>query len=165
MAYDYKKSVTYRLTQAAKTYRNRLAAQLATLGLHPGQDALLKTLADNDGQTMGVLAGTLKVRPPTVTKMISRLGAQGFVRRESEDRDARLARVYLTDEGRARAEGIEKEWKQLERAALAGIGDKDRKRLRKLIRQIEANLGAEPEQDDDDADSAEDLPQETENAA
>ena len=36
---------------------------------------------------------------------------------------------------------IDKVWKRIEKAALADIEDKDRKRLRKLLRQIERNLG------------------------
>ncbi|MEZ5840463.1 MAG: MarR family transcriptional regulator [Hyphomicrobiales bacterium] len=159
MAYDYRKSVTYRLTQAAKIYRNRAAGELSGLDVHPGQDALLKVLSEADGQTMGSIAEALNVRPPTVTKMISRLGAQGFVRRESADRDARLARVYLTDEGRMRAEGIADAWKRLERIALAGVADKDRKKLRKLLKQIEINLGAEGVPDETPPLAAEDIPE------
>lgn len=158
MAYDYRKSVTYRLTQAAKIYRNRAAAELKTTGVHPGQDALLKVLSEGDGQTMGVIAEALNVRPPTVTKMISRLSAQGFVRRESTDRDARLARVYLTEEGKSRAEGIADAWRKLERAALAGLSDKDRKKLRKLLRQVEINLSEASVSDDTPPLAAEDVP-------
>ncbi|HQF30209.1 MAG TPA: MarR family transcriptional regulator [Hyphomicrobiales bacterium] len=158
MVYDYRKSATYRLTQAAKLYRNRAASELSALDVHPGQDALLKVLSEIDGQTMGAIAEALNVRPPTVTKMISRLGAQGFVRRESADRDARLARVYLTEEGRARAEGIADAWKRLERIALVGMTDKDRKKLRKLLKQVETNLGATGEPEETPPLAAEEVP-------
>ena len=140
MAFDYKKSVTFRLAQVAKTVRARSGAHLSAIGLHPGQESVLKSLADNDGQTMSQLAKALGVQPPTVTKMVTRLSAQGFVRRTRSEDDGRLARVMLTDEGRALIKKVDKAWKKLESEAVAGIDDKERKRLRKLMRTIEKNI-------------------------
>eukprot|EP01037_Dinobryon_pediforme_P037064 gene37064-44339_t len=78
MVFNYRKSITYRLAQAAKAHRSRSGAHLARIGLHPGQESVLKALADLDGQTMSQLAQILAVQPPTVTKMITRLAAQGL---------------------------------------------------------------------------------------
>jgi len=142
MAFNYKKSVTFRLAQTAKAHRARAGTHLARIGLHPGQESVLKILADVDGQTMSQLAAALSVQPPTVTKMVTRLSAQGVVRRATSEADGRLARVFLTDEGRALVETIDRSWKRLEREALAGLDDKDRKKLRKLLRQVEKNLGS-----------------------
>lgn len=140
MTFSYRKTITYRLAQAAKAHRARSGAHLARIGLHPGQETVLKSLADQDGQTMSQLAQALSVQPPTVTKMITRLSAQGLVRRVASERDGRLARVQLTDEGRARIEEIDRAWKRLEKEALVGFDDKDRKRIRKLLRELERNL-------------------------
>ncbi|WP_425089504.1 MarR family winged helix-turn-helix transcriptional regulator [Stappia sp.] len=142
MAFNFKKSVTFRLAQAAKAHRARAGTHLARIGLHPGQETVLKILADNDGQTMSQLAATLAVQPPTVTKMVTRLSAQGFLRRAASEADGRLARVFLTEEGRALVATIDTSWKRLEREALVGLDEKDRKKLRKLLRQIEKNLGS-----------------------
>ena len=90
---------------------------------------------------MSDLAATLGVQPPTVTKMISRLAAQDYVERRASTGDGRQAEVFLTERGRRAIASIDKVWKRIEKAALAGIDDKDRKRLRKLLRQIERNLG------------------------
>jgi hypothetical protein len=37
---------------------------------------------------------------------------------------------------------IDKLWKRVEKDVLAGIDDKDRRQLRKILRQVERNLGA-----------------------
>lgn len=153
MLFNYQKSITYRLVQASKAYRSRSGAMLGLIGLHAGQDAMLKALADEDGQTMSGLASQLGVRPPTVTKMITRLGAQGLVRREVADNDGRSARVFLTDEGQKRVLYVNKAWKRIEREALSGIEDKDRRRLRKLLKRIERNLALSTELEDDDDNS------------
>lgn len=140
MSFEYEKSATHRLAQAAKAQRARAGVHLAELRLHPGQEAVLKALAGRDGWTMSELAGHLGVQPPTVTKMVTRLAAYGFVMRQTSELDGRLARVFLTETGRAMVDDIDRVWKRLEKEALAGFDDKEKKRLRKLLRRLEKNL-------------------------
>lgn len=140
MTFQHRKSVTHRLAMAAKAHRTRSGTHLARIGLHAGQEAVLKALAEEDGRTMSQLAMALGVQPPTVTKMVSRLSAQNLLRRIPSTTDGRLAQVHLTDEGRAKIDEIDRIWKRIEREALAGFDDKDRKKLRKLLRTIERNL-------------------------
>ncbi|BBE73864.1 MarR family winged helix-turn-helix transcriptional regulator [Oharaeibacter diazotrophicus] len=159
MSFNHRKSVTFRLVQAARAHRTRAGVHLARIGLHPGQEAVLKALAEADGQSMSELAAALSVQPPTVTKMIARLGAQGLVTRQVSASDGRLARVFLTETGRDRVAAVDTVWKRVEKEALAGLDDKDRKRLRRLLKMIERNLQpgnhAGDDADDDDVDTAE----------
>lgn len=147
MAFNYKKSITFRLVQAAKAQRARSGSHLMRIGLHPGQELVLKVLADSDGRTMSQLALALGVQPPTVTKMVTRLSSQGYVLRKVSDTDGRLARVFLTDEGRELVVFVDKAWKRLEREAMSGLDDKDRKKLRKLLREVEKNLSLSVDDD------------------
>jgi len=142
MAFSYEKSTAFRLSQAAKILRLRAGDHLEGLGLHPGQESVLKALQENDGQTMSELAGALGVRPPTVTKMINRLGANDLVRREASPADGRLSRAYLTEAGRECATEIDRNMRALEREAMAGVPSKEKKKLKKLLKQIEENLHA-----------------------
>jgi DNA-binding MarR family transcriptional regulator len=141
MGFDHRRTVTHRLGQAAHAYRVRAGGQLARIGLHSGQESLLKALAADDGMSMSDLAQVLGVQPPTVTKMIGRLAAQDYVERRASKGDGRQAEVFLTERGRRAIETIDKVWKRIEKTALDGIDDKDRKRLRRLLRQVERNLG------------------------
>lgn len=156
MPFQYAKSATHRLAQAAKAQRTRAGVHLSALGLHPGQEVVLKALADRDGLTMSELANELGVQPPTVTKMVTRLAAYGFVVRQTSPADGRLARVFLTEPGRALIADVDRMWKRLEKEAMVGLDDKDRKRLRKYLRRIEKNLlaanghPADPSAEDDE---------------
>ena len=140
MGFDHRRTVTHRLVQAARAYRVRAGGQLSRIGLHPGQEALLKALAAADGMTMSELAAALAVQPPTITKMISRLAAQDYVERRASSGDGRQAHVFLTERGNHAIAMIDKIWKRVEKTALANIEDKERKRLKKLLRQVERNL-------------------------
>jgi DNA-binding MarR family transcriptional regulator len=74
--------------------------------------------------------------------MISRLAAQDYVERRSSAGDGRQALVFLTERGRRAIAQIDKVWKRIEKDALSEIDDRDRKKLRKLLRQVARNLGA-----------------------
>ncbi len=141
MGFDHRRTVTYRVAQAAHAYRVRAGNHLSRIDLHSGQENLLKALAENDGMSMSDLAASLGVQPPTVTKMISRLAAQDYVERRASP--ATAGRPWSSSPSAASTPSplIDKVWKRIEKDALSGIDDKDRKRLRKLLRQVERNLG------------------------
>lgn len=149
MVESFEKSVSFRLAHVAKLHRARAAALLIEINLYPGQETVLKSLATTDGQTMGELAQALCVKPPTITKMVTRLALHGLVERRATADDARQWRVFLTQAGKDRAGEIDVVWRRLEKQTLSGLDTKDRKRLRRLLRQVGRNLavgGAADEQ-------------------
>ncbi|PZQ11235.1 MAG: MarR family transcriptional regulator [Ancylobacter novellus] len=141
MKSPYAKTVGYELLHASRLHRARSAQLLAQLGLFPGQEQVLTLLDTENGRTMGDLAAELRVRPPTASKTVARLAAQGLVERSAVSGDGRVVRVELTEEGRRRAEAVQGVWSELEREACEGVDGKDRKRIRKLLRKVGANLG------------------------
>lgn len=136
--------VMQQLGSAARLSRILLAEKLAKLNLYPGQDQLLLSLAQTDGLTPGALAAEIGVRPPTITKTISRLQAQGFLSKTESETDGRQTNVFLTGPGREVIAAIEKAARKTEQRALDGFDKKDRKAFLKLLRRIEENLGGAP---------------------
>ncbi len=129
-----------RLHSAARLARTALAARLLEHGFYAGQDQIMLSLDREDGQTPGALADRLGVRPPTITKTINRLQAQGFLEKRASSHDARQAHIFLTETGRETIRAIEKSVKKTEKQALKGLDKKDQKALFKLLARIEANL-------------------------
>ncbi len=156
------KSVGWALVQAARLHRARVGDRLAALDLFAGQEQVVQALAVAGSMTMGDLAATLRVRPPTASKTISRLAALGFVERRAEAGDGRIVRVRLTETGMAKAAAIERIWDEVEAELLDDFDGKEKRRLRKLLRKAAGNLAeaagvtgheADPETDGDpDAD-------------
>lgn len=134
------KSVGWALVQAARLHRARIGDRLAALDLFAGQEQVVQALAVAGTMTMGDLAATLRVRPPTASKTISRLAALGFVERRAEAGDGRIVRVRLTETGLAKAAAIERIWDEVEAELLDGFEGKERRRLRKLLRRAARNL-------------------------
>jgi DNA-binding MarR family transcriptional regulator len=134
------KSVGWALVQAARLHRSRVGDRLAALDLFAGQEQVVQALAAAGTMTMGDLAATLRVRPPTASKTISRLAALGFVERRAEAGDGRIVRVRLTETGLAKAAAIERIWDDVEAELLDGFDGKEKRRLRKLLRKAARNL-------------------------
>ena len=104
------KSVGWALVQTSRLHRSRTGDKLSELGLFAGQEQVLQALGSSGPMTMGELATILRVRPPTSSKTVSRLSA------------------------------IDALWDEVEAELLQGFDNKDRKRLRKLLRRAAKNL-------------------------
>ncbi len=145
MAKADKTATMTRLHSAARLARTALASRLLAHGFYAGQDQIMLALDRQDGLTPGQLAARLGVRPPTITKTINRLQAQGFLDKRASEEDARQAHISLTDAGREAIRAIEKSVKKTEKQALKGLDKKEQKQLYKLLARIEANLSGNGE--------------------
>ena len=152
----YRKTIGAHIQHAARLHRALVARKLTILGLYPGQEQVLKILAEGGDMTMGELAAALRVRPPTASKTVGRLAAQGLVeRRNGGSSDGRLVQVGLTEAGIAKSEAIDDLWFAAEDEMLADMDGKDVKRLRKLLRRMEKTLRPHAEEQPEDEDDAE----------
>ncbi|MFO1061031.1 MAG: MarR family transcriptional regulator [Dongiaceae bacterium] len=77
---------------------------LDALGLTCTQYLAILLLAQRDGRTVGELGEALFLESSTLTPLIKRLEAGGFVRRQRDSTDERMVRVTLTERGREAAE-------------------------------------------------------------
>jgi DNA-binding MarR family transcriptional regulator len=134
------KSVGWLLMQAARLHRFHLSEQLADRGLYAGQEQLLRALVPAEARSVGELSQILQVRPPTVSKSLNRLVKSGLIERYSESGGPRAVWVRLTPRGHALAESIEASWNKVEDDLMKDFDEKDRRRLRKLLRRASKNL-------------------------
>ncbi|MBO2463617.1 MarR family winged helix-turn-helix transcriptional regulator [Actinomadura violacea] len=105
-------------------------------GLHLGQNHLLAALWERDGRTPGEIAAELRVTTPTVVKMATRMAASGLLTRRRDERDNRLVRLWLTEEGWALREPVETERRDLEEAVLADLTGAEREHLMTALEKI-----------------------------
>jgi DNA-binding MarR family transcriptional regulator len=81
---------------------NRLyKPMLDSLGVTYPQYLVLGTLWEADGQTIGAIADRLALEPSTITPLMKRLEAAGFVSRQRNPQDERQVQVFLTHKGKA----------------------------------------------------------------
>jgi DNA-binding MarR family transcriptional regulator len=86
---------------------NRLyKPMLDSLGVTYPQYLVLSTLWEGDGQTISAIADRLALEPSTITPLMKRLEAAGFVSRQRNPADERQVQVYLTAKGRGLREEV-----------------------------------------------------------
>lgn len=130
------------LIQVMRPHRHRIDAALNEVGLHAGQEMVLFMLWEQDGVTQTEIAQRLDVSAPTITKMLRGMAMAGMLRRETDDEDARVSRVYLTEQGRAVRAHVERIWQEVEAEMMQGISEAEQLLLRRLLAQMRDNLGA-----------------------
>ena len=129
------------VTRASRAMRTFLTNSLSMSGIYAGQDGVILALAEQDGLTAGSIAERLGVKPPTMTRTLARMEAQGFIRREADTLDGRQMRALLTEEGRRHVGAIQLAVRGTESLAMTGLDDKDVRQFLKLLRKINRNLG------------------------
>lgn len=90
----------------AVTRLNRRLRQESYAGLSPAQASALGTVKRLGRPTLGELAVTEQVQPPTVTRLVGSLEGAGLVSREVDPNDRRVVRVRITADGRRTVQRI-----------------------------------------------------------
>ena len=84
----------------AVTRLHRRLRQHNVGGLTPSQTSALASINRLGAPTLGELALTESVQPPSMTRIVGNLEAAGFVKRVVDEADRRVARVTLLASGR-----------------------------------------------------------------
>ncbi|MEW2502174.1 MarR family winged helix-turn-helix transcriptional regulator [Amycolatopsis sp. CA-161197] len=98
-------AVAQRLRIVFGRLRRRLQDASSVRGLSAPQASALARLAISEPSSASQLAGAERVRPQSMAKTVAALHEQGLIRREADAEDARRQLLFLTDEGRAVAQG------------------------------------------------------------
>jgi len=69
---------------------------------------LLREAANADGASQRELAARMRIEPPTLVRHLDKLADEGLVERRPDPDDRRVARVVVTDAGRARLTELHK---------------------------------------------------------
>ncbi len=89
-----------RLSLSATRLARRLR-QESGAGLTPSQLSALAVIADRGPLTLGSLAELESVAPPSITKLVAKLVADGLVVRSVDARDRRIVHISVTPRGAA----------------------------------------------------------------
>lgn len=122
---------------------------LEQLGLTYPQYVTIVCLWEEDNQTVKGLSENLFLEPSTMTPMLKRLEAMGYVRRERDSEDERSVRISLTDAGR---ELREKAFAfRAVTAKASGLAPEEFRVLQKAIVRLRTNLINAASRNDDGA--------------
>lgn len=92
----------YLLARASHVLWRGFEPQVRAAGLSSLEWRVLATLSDAPPLSVGHLAAEVLAQQPTLTKLLDRMAAQGWVERSSDPDDARRSRVALSAAGQAK---------------------------------------------------------------
>lgn len=126
-----------RLHSSALHLLRRLRREDDASGLPAPQLSALSVIVFGGPVTLGQLAAAEQVRPPTITRLVATLEAEGLVEREADPEDGRVVRVKATARGtRLLHDGRARRVASLS-AALANLPAKERANLARALPVLE----------------------------
>jgi MarR family transcriptional regulator, transcriptional regulator for hemolysin len=137
---DLSRNFGFILNDVARLLRTAFDRRVKSLGLTRSQWWVLNHLYRNDGITQSELAEILEVERATLGRLLDRLEAKGWVRREGHAGDRRAKRVFLTEEVEPALKAMRAAAAELRRDALTGISTEEQSRFVDALLAVKANL-------------------------
>ena len=137
---DLSRNFGFLLNDVARLMRTAYDRRIRKLGLTRAQWWVLTHLYRGNGVSQTELAETLEIEKPTLGRLLDRLEAKGWVRREHDASDRRVWRVHLTDEVAPALRTMRKIASELRRDSLNGISAAERERFVDTLLAIKENL-------------------------
>ena len=137
---DLSRNFGFLLNDVARLLRTAYDRRIKALGLTRSQWWVLTHLFRGDGISQTELAETLEIEKPTLGRLLDRLEAKGWVRRDHDARDRRVWRVHLTEEVEPALRTMRAIAAELRRDALAGMNAAERERFVDTLLAIKSNL-------------------------
>ena len=134
--------ISRRIRGLNRQHQNLLQELLQDYELYPGQPPLMFSLEREPGRSQNELAKELSIQKATLTVMLNRMQKTGLVRRESDARDQRISRIFLTDKGRGLLVRLQRTLDVLEEQAMKGFSEEEKQVMTELLARIEKNLKA-----------------------
>lgn len=126
-----------RLRLSATRLARRLRQEAQT-GLSPSQLSALAAVDSHGPLTLGALADHERVAPPTITRVVAKLEADGFLARRRDADDRRVTRVVVTPKGRTLLNASRRRKTEWLSTRLEELDDDQRARLAAALDTLDA---------------------------
>jgi len=140
MTFEEANAINQGIRMVSLRSRARAAVLLAELGLFPGQEVLLLELSERGASIQAQLSERIGCEPPSITLMVQKLEAAGYVSRRPSDVDKRATVVDLTPAGHALIEPIRERWLILAQETVSNLPQETIAALPAVLSQIGRGL-------------------------
>ncbi len=112
-----------RLYLGHRAVHDALDERMGEHGASLWQWILLRQASENEGSSQRELADLMHIEPPTLVRHLDHLAHEGYVERRRDERDRRVARVYVTADGRRRLQELSRTQAAFDRELRALLTD------------------------------------------
>lgn len=138
---DLAQYVPWLLNRAARSVADAFSRELAALGVTLPMWRVMASLRRAGPQRLGELSSLTAIETSTLSRLLGQMQQRGLVRRARSHGDARAIAVSLTRRAAALTERIVPLALRYEQAAVRGMSDSEIAILKRLLAQIDENLG------------------------
>ena len=137
---DEKLKYEMEFTRVIRMYYGRMQAQLAEVGIYRGQPPIMGLLYQHDGMSQKEMASALNLSPATMTVTLKRMEKAGLVCREMDERDQRILRVHLSEQGRQMWLKSADQIRCVTEELLEGFTPEEERQMREYLFRIARNM-------------------------
>ena len=131
----------FRMHEAPREDRQGMPHRHHPQGMRPfAQERVMEELLKyEEGARQKELAEAMRINPSSMSELIEKLRADGYVERTVDPEDRRATRITLTELGRARAYETSDERAEKIRPVFAGLTEEEKQELLRLLRKLTAS--------------------------
>ena len=126
--------------EVSKLFRDIINREVEKLGIQNSYRQLLFCLGRKDGVNQLELVRETHLKAPTISVTLKSMEADGLVVRKTDEKDARVIHVYLTEKGRQTDDRIRDIHHELDRIMAAGIPQKELDALVSTLKKMRDNM-------------------------
>jgi DNA-binding MarR family transcriptional regulator len=132
---ELREQLCFNLARTAAVLGHRLEVGLRRFGLSPTQYNVLRVLrrASQDGLCQYEIGNGLVAQVPDVPRIIDRMEAAGWVKRERSSLDRRVVMATLTDRGRALVDELDGPMSELQQELFPALSEAQLETLNELL--------------------------------
>lgn len=128
------------LQDVARLLRVEFDRRIRDLGLTQTQWRAIFYISRNEGMNQAALADILEVAPISLTRLIDRMAAAGWVERRPDPRDRRASLLFLRPQVQSILDEINVRAAELRVHAFKGLSRSQRADLRDMLAQLKTNI-------------------------
>ncbi|GAB7025327.1 MarR family winged helix-turn-helix transcriptional regulator [Geotalea toluenoxydans] len=133
---SYRDNIVFLFAKAHQRAQGTLKGRLQTFALTPMQCLFMEALWEEDGLSVGEIGRRISLDTATLAGILDRLVTSGWVRREADAQDGRVARVYLTEKGTAAIGQLAAAMEQTNDELLKGFSPEERLLLKRFLKDF-----------------------------
>jgi DNA-binding MarR family transcriptional regulator len=132
----FRDNIVFMLAKAHQQAQGLLKAQLKTFGLTPVQCLVLESLWEEEGLPVGEVGRRLVLDTATLAGVLDRMVTAGWIRREIDPADARVARIYLSEKASEITLDLAKTIEQSNHTLMSNFSAEEKMLFKRFLRDI-----------------------------
>jgi DNA-binding MarR family transcriptional regulator len=138
------RTVAFMLSSLGFAVSRRFHQVLEPLALEPGEFALLRAVAANEGEPQNALAERLHISPSWMVAIVDQLERRELLERRPHARDRRVRNLHLTGAGKKLLRQGERQARQFDQQVTEPLTETEMEQLLDLLERVAAGLELQP---------------------